>query len=122
MTPHGELVSRYRWFRRAGVGGVVGRDAVHCLDLARAEMWMQEHGAEWWTEPDPEPWDGDAPAPDYVLGVVVGIPCETHGRDCRHAAIVGSIWSVGVNDPADPYLRILAAEIASERAHELGER
>lgn len=114
-----ELRRRYGWFRRQGVGGIVGQDARICLDLARAELAMREAGVEWWTEPDPEPWDGDCEAPAYVLGVVVGVPCPEHGHDCRHAGIVGSIWSVGVNDPGDPYLRILAAEIYSERLHEL---
>lgn len=109
-----DITRRYRWFRRQGVGGIVGQDAKTCLALARAEAWKHDQGLVAVTEDEHEPWDEDAPAPAYCVCVVLYRPCPVHGLDCKHADVLGSLGMIGVNDPDDPYLRIVAAELALE--------
>lgn len=115
VTP--DIVRRYRWFRRAGVGGVVGSDAQQCLALARAEAWRIASGLEVRHDAEHEPWDGEGPAPAYLLSVSLWRSCDEHGAACRHAQCLASLGMVGVDSLGDPYLRIVAAELASEVCH-----
>lgn len=108
------IIRRYRWFRSQGVGGWLGHDAETCLMLAKAEEWAEDNGFEVVTEDEHEPWDGDCEAPEHVLSVCLLRPCPEHGMPCSHTEILGSLGMVGVNSLSDPYLRVVAAEIAAD--------
>ena len=110
-----DLLERYRAMRNAG--GWVGHTAECRIALARADRWLESSGLETVTEDDPEPWEGDCPRPLDVVSVRLVRPCPLHGIECRHAETVAAIGGVGLdgNTRADrEYLRILAAELASE--------
>lgn len=115
-----DIRKRYAWFRKQGVGGIVGSDAATCLALAKAEHAMLEAGLDVVIEGEIEPWDGDCPAPGYCLSVRLVRPCHAHGDDhetamnCDHVETLASLGMVGVNSLSDPYLRIIAAELAME--------
>lgn len=109
-----DIRDRYQWFRKQGVGGWAGHDAATCLALARAEAAAKAAGLAILIEDENEGWDGDGEAPAYLLSVRLVRPCENHGNDCRHTETLASLGMVGVNDACDPYLRIVAAELALE--------
>jgi hypothetical protein len=62
------------------------------------------------TEDDDEPWEAIEERPEYVLGVCLMRDQGDPGK-LEH---VGSLWAVGVNSLDDPYLRVVAAELADE--------
>jgi hypothetical protein len=109
-----ELRRRYRFFRQVGVGGYVGHEAETCLALARADMALAHSDVVVITEDEHEPWDGDCPAPEYLVWMRLVRPCLEHGVDCRHAETLNSLGMIGVNSMSDPYLRICAAELAMD--------
>lgn len=116
------LLERYRWFRRHGVGGIVGQEALTCLNLARAEVEAEERGLVALQEYDPEPWDGDCPAPKHLFVVCVWREEQIERASAcakRGEIPLASLGSVGVDDECDPYLRIVAAELFREALSEL---
>jgi hypothetical protein len=105
MSIDRNLVNRYRFFREHG-GYCTPPGPVACaLELARAERAADALGwrVEW--RDDDLPWDGDGPAPRYLYAAIL---CDDTG------AVLESLGAIGVNDPGDPYLRVVEAELASE--------
>lgn len=76
--------------------------------LARAEREMRRRGwfVNWY--PDDTPWDGDD---DYVPDVVM--IASLHDRDGN---VIGSLG--GIADPSAEYMRVVAAELASDALSE----
>lgn len=74
-------------------------------DYARAEAYAKAAGWRVHWEDEQEPWDGDIPEPDYLF---CGLLYNAEGD------ILASLGMIGVNDPNDPYLRVVAAELALE--------
>lgn len=113
-----DITRRYHWMRQHGAAMVVGQDARVCLIYARAEAQLAEDinegRVEVVIEPEQEEWDGDCPAPDYLVSVALVRPCPDHGIHCRHAEYLASLGMVGINDMRDPRLRIVQAELATE--------
>lgn len=107
MTP--ELLSAYRFFRE-WAGGIVGESAKGAIALARAERTAAEIGLTCDWEHECDPWDGESPAPEYLLCGIV--------RD-RDGIVRASLGMVGVNSTCDPYLRVCVAEMYHEAIDEL---
>ena len=101
-----DLAKRYRFFREHA-GYIVGERAVCALALARAEQAAEKRGLYFHKEEDSHEWDGDCPAPRYVLWCAV-----FRSEECEDA--LAGVGAVGVNDLRDPYLRVVAAELFSE--------
>jgi hypothetical protein len=101
---------RWRFFlESAGYCSPPGRAAC-ALALARAERDGELHGLEFWWEDDQEAWDGDGPAPRYLLNCVC---VDADGKPL--AALCG----IGLNDTADDYRRVVQAELAADALDEL---
>lgn len=102
------MIQAYKFFRKHA-GGIVGRDAQTALNLARAEHWMSETGAEYSIEPD---WDADlswmTDAERKKDHECVGVCLRNPNGD--HAPY--SLW--GIVDADSDYLRVIVAELASE--------
>ena len=96
----------------------VGHHAQQRIALARAEAWLDDQDdLQTITEPDPEPWDGDAPAPFELVIVAIVRPCPEHGIDCKHTVWCASLGSVGLTGHTrtdTEYLRTIRAELAAE--------
>lgn len=114
MKINAELKRRYQWMRNQGAAGWVGHSAEGCLQLARADMALAHSDIEVMIEDEQEAWDGDCPAPDFLVWMRLVRPCPDHGVHCKHADTIGSLGMIGVNSMGDPYLRICAAELALE--------
>jgi hypothetical protein len=109
-----ELRKAFRFFFE-NAGYCVGRRAEGALQLARAERWAREEGAEVAWVDDNEVWDGDCPAPDMVLGCTLKVGDEEV-----------SLWGIGLNHAyrkdmilhrgllVTPYQRVVEAELALE--------
>lgn len=100
-----DLLERYRFFREHA-GYVAGRAAESALGLARAERWAEASGLEVSWEWDTCPWDGDEPLPE---GTEVYVAVARLGGE-----VVGALGQVAVSGMRDPYLRVVAAELAWE--------
>lgn len=59
-------------------------------------------------EPDADPWDGDVPYDGPLWGVIL-----YRVDDRTEPEVLGSLWSVACEGD-DPYLRVVAAELALE--------
>ncbi len=99
-----DMVEAYRFFREHA-GGVVGRSGATALEMARNHRAALARGWSFDWQWDNEPWDADCPAPEYILGCVL--------RD-ENGDVLASLWSIGVNDMQDPYLKVVEAELAIE--------
>lgn len=75
--------------------------------LADAEARMR--AGEYWIDvtADPEPWDGEVPwdGPVWIVSLYAGPWWEQE--------LLGSVGSVAAHE-GDPYLRVVAAELAAE--------
>lgn len=128
--------ARYDFFREHA-GGIVGRNAIGALDLARAEELLDEaeelDAARFQWVDDEEPYDHGvldaATVARYFdenrwtgpYGAVLEIGDDpgthAHGRPWSSS----SLWGVVLNSRGtdDPYARVVRAELASELADEL---
>lgn len=77
----------------------------YAKDYARAEAYAKAAGWRVHWEDEQEPWDGDTPEPDYLF---CGLLYNAEGD------ILASLGMIGVDDLNDPYLRVVAAELALE--------
>jgi hypothetical protein len=75
-------------------------------ELAEAEHIARANHWDYTWEDDDLPWDGDAPAPEYVQGCVL--------RDRCGGTVLASLWGIGINDWSDPYIRVVEAELAAQ--------
>jgi hypothetical protein len=110
MTPiSSSLYERYKFFHEYA-GWCTPPGKVACaLALARIEERAAEEGLVFMIEDDDIPWDGDCPAPKYLLWCAVYLPGTRRPGD--HLAGLGG---VGVDSLSDPYLRVVAAELYAE--------
>lgn len=95
----------FKLFREwAGYSVPPGR-TVCAWELVKAERAGCDAGLTFEWEHEWEQWDGDCPAPVYLMCCL-----------CRDASgvVVASLGMVGVNSLDDPYLRVVEAELASE--------
>lgn len=77
-------------------------------DLAAAEERLQNGNYIVSVEPDPEPWDGDFPY-DGPLWIVT-----VWGAMSGRPNTLGAVGSVACPSVDDPYIRVVAAELAAE--------
>ncbi len=97
----------YRFFFEHA-GYIVGHRAECALNLARAEQYARDNewDAEWVADDDADlSWmsDEEQRQPHDVLGCIL--------RDAD-GNVLGSLW--GITDPDNDYMRVVAAELASE--------
>lgn len=104
MSP--DLVRRFRFFHEHGASWV-GHAAVQAIALARAEIEGEERGLFVGFEDEHEPWDGEGPAPTYLLTAYVA-----HEDEPREW--LASLGMIGVDSMVDPYLRVVGAELMRE--------
>lgn len=119
-----EVAERYAFFHEHA-GYVIGRRAEGALQLARADRLLeqaQDLGAasvEW--VDDDEPYDTDDAA--VLRGLESGRLVGPAGCVVRCGDGVASLWSIVVEAPTwcedDPYVRVVAAELASELEDDL---
>jgi hypothetical protein len=124
MAAAADLAERYAFFREHA-GYIVGRRAECALQLARAERLLeraQDLGAasvEWVDDDEPYETDDAAVLRGLESGRFVGLA----GCVVRCGDAVASLWGIVVEAPSavrdDPYLRVVAAELASELEDEL---
>lgn len=108
MSP--DLVRRFRFFREHGRSWV-GHAAEQAIALARAEIEGEARGLVARVVDEWEPWDGETPAPKHLVCVTM------HESDERGEPIgpaLASLGMVGVDDMADPFLRVVGAELMQE--------
>jgi hypothetical protein len=79
--------------------------------LAAAEARMLAGPFYVSTEPDDQPWDGDVPLGDEFQLVVVTL-WSVEGWAAP--VLLGCLGSVAIRSESDPYLRVVAAELALE--------
>jgi len=108
------LAERFRFFHEHA-GYVVGRRAVCAIALARAELQAEARGWRVTWEDEIEPWDGE-PADDPPVYIFCAVLRDEFERPRA------SLGMVGVNSRRDPYLRVVAAELADEALIEECER
>lgn len=104
------LLRAYRFFFEHA-GYVVGERAQCALSLARAERYARDNdwNADWVADDCPDlSWmsDEEQRQPHEVLGCIL--------RDADGNSL-GSLW--GITDPDNAYMRVVAAELASEAMH-----
>jgi hypothetical protein len=104
----GKSLARGYAFFKEWAGYVVGRRGQGALRLARAEALGKELGLVFEWEFDPEPWDGDGPAPDEVLCC----GCRDVDEDGWPLEVLSSLC--GIADPDRNYCRVVEAELAWE--------
>ena len=75
------------------------------LREARAIERAADLGLTCETETDPEPWDGDCPAPKHLVCMLVR---DESGR------VLASLGGIGVDSYRDPYLMTCEAELYAE--------
>jgi hypothetical protein len=77
--------------------------------LAAAEQRMKDGPYFIAVTPDDVPWDGDVPydGPLWIVGLY-----SVEGS--TDSELIGSIGSVATETVSDPYIRVVAAELASE--------
>lgn len=109
------LLDRYRFFR-ANAGSIVGESALSAWRYAHAERKAESLGLTCVMQDEQEPWDGDCPAPKFVLWCAVfkDSDIDHHGQSYRKSTWIASVGMVGVNSMRDPYLRVVAAELYVE--------
>lgn len=95
------LRDRYDFFREHG-NTWVGHSAETAMRLARAEERAEREEVKVVWEDECEPWDGEGPAPKYLMWA--------HVSQAEHVASLGMI---GVNSMRDPYLRVVEAELCA---------
>lgn len=100
--------TRYAWFRRHGC---TPREAIA---LYRAEEGAESRGLAVHFEHEQEAWDGECPAPRYVLCLSVGLEDDFDRSRERWRTCIASLGMVGVESLRDPYLRIVTAELYAE--------
>lgn len=98
--------TRYAWFRKHGCAP---REA---LAHARTETSAEERNLGVHYEHEQEAWDGECPAPRYVLCLSVGV--REDGFVAGYRICLASCGMVGVESLRDPYLRILTTELYAE--------
>lgn len=106
-----DLIARYRFFRAQGCM-LVGHAAQCALAYARAEQAAERRGLVALYEDELEAWDGECPAPRYLVCVVVYRTRDVnrHGVPRVGADCLASLGMVGVDEYHDPYLRECAAQ------------
>jgi hypothetical protein len=111
-----DLAKRYRFFiEHAGYATPPGRVAC-ALALAKAEQAAERRGLTFWYDDETDEWDADdVVRPRYVLWCAVSrAPAADAARDLDHKYVLAGVGMVGVDSLADPYLRVVAAELFSE--------
>jgi len=101
------MIRAYRFFL-ANAGYIVGQRALCALGLARAEQHARDNAwdTEWVADDCPDlSWmsDEERSQPHEVLGCIL--------RDAN-GNVLASLW--GITDPDNGYMRVVAAELASE--------
>lgn len=90
-------------------------------ELANAEQYAREHG--WWAEiePDPDVMEDDVDSVGLVergemvnLSVTLFAPAEGNPVIRAGGNVLGSLGGIVVPSESDPYLRVVAAELAAE--------
>lgn len=104
--PSADLVRRFRFFHEHGASWV-GHAAEQAISLARAEIEGETRGLFVGFENEGEPWDGEGPAPNYLL-------CAYVAHEDEPKEWLASLGMVGVDDMSDPYLRVVGAELMAE--------
>lgn len=104
------LIRAYRFFFEHA-GYIVGQRAQCALNLARAEQCARENDwdAEWVADEDADlSWmsDEERSREHEVWGCIL--------RDAA-GNVLGSLW--GITDPDNAYMRVVAAELASEAVY-----
>jgi hypothetical protein len=104
------MLRAYRFFFEHA-GYIVGQRAMCALSLARAEQHARDNDweAEWVADDCPDlSWmsDEERIQSHEVLGCIL--------RDA-HGNVLGSLW--GITDPDNAYMRVVAAELATEEMH-----
>jgi len=109
-----DVLRSYLWFRKHGVGGIVGRDAATCLALARAECAAMECEWYWIWEDDYYGWVDIQN--DLRIGYISKDcrpdrcqRCVLYNEKGEEMASLCGIW-----DADDNYRRIVQAELACE--------
>jgi hypothetical protein len=85
------------------------------MELAAAESRLQAEFPEIevvWEEDDAE-WDGDCPAPKYVLQATLYRRAQREDSSDRDD-VLASCGGIGLNDLDSPYRRVMEAELALE--------
>lgn len=83
-------------------------------ELATAEQAAQDRWEYEWQD-ECEEWDGDAPAPRYLLW------CRLYDPQ-RPRVTLASLGMIGLNDLNDPYRRVVEAELALEALGEISKQ
>lgn len=117
-----DLRKRFRFFHE-NAGGIVGQSAIGAIELARAELRleeMQDNGedvAAWW-EDDPEPYDVGTVVTEDEARALFESNAWTGPYGCivRVGETYASLWGIvlGPRGTDDPYARVVMAELASE--------
>lgn len=101
------MLRAYRFFFEHA-GYIVGERALCALNLARAELYSRENDwqTDWVADDDADlSWmsEEEQRQPHEVLGCILRDACGN---------VLGSLW--GITDPDNAYMRVVAAELASE--------
>jgi hypothetical protein len=119
-----DIIRRYHEFRRIGPGGIVGECALYCLELARAEAWLDEQIAEerlaFVHEPDPDPdisWFGPHDRREYQadrlwIDMLAIVRYTGSGKPIYLACLGGVV--VTPSRDSDDYVRLERANLARE--------
>jgi len=109
-----DILRSYRWFRRQGIGGIVGQDAKNCLDLARAECAAKNAGCYWQWEDDYDGW-----VDLQSNGGLCSCGCGRKIERCESCILyneqgesLASLWAIW--DADSNYRRIVQAELACD--------
>jgi hypothetical protein len=81
-------------------------------ELAAAEARLKAGPYFYTVEPDEDPTDEDNDLPQF--GVILWSVADNATTPVQ----LGSLWSIDVPGPDDPYIRVIAAELADEHIEE----
>jgi hypothetical protein len=110
--PVSALYDRYRFFRKHAGYIVVGLSAVYAMRLARAEQAAERLGLVVWWENEEDPWDGESPAPEYLMRAACSWKKDM--TKYRHPHVLASLGMIGFSEWNDPSRRVVEAELFHE--------